>query len=408
MDDSLSRIRKCCDLIYSVLQLDVAVLDRNWEPKVVLLHTPYPTILDPFWTDYYEKMRQSLASAEPFACSWHEVSDCSMIFLDIRLGDADGTELYVIIGPALTQLHADTTDRILRQIDSVPPKARTALNHFFKNQPFFNTRTKSSFWIACRLLNRIDTLEDFSIGIPYVKQTFLEGAPSPQWREDPISEDQVLLNYEAEQKWRTFITLGDAKSAKKAGSQFADNDFTYRNPGNPFRVLRNLLTSTNALARAAAYDGGASATDVHRVHEYFYGRIENVRNALEIEKLYAEMCDEYCAIVLAARTAQFSPPVKLAVHYIHSHYNQKITLQAVAKELNYSEGHLSRIFQKETGRTMGAYLNDLRIENARKLLDSGLYSITEAALMVGFSSYEKFSVEFKKHTGMTASDYMKK
>ena len=407
MDASLSKIKKCCDLIFSNLQLDVGVVDQDWNVLIALSHTPYPAVLDPFWTDYYETMRESLRSGPAIACAWHEVSDCSMIFLDVRLRDSDGKELYFMIGPALTQLHGDTTERIFRHIGNLPPKARTTINRFFKSLPFFNNRTKSSFWLAYHLLTQIETLENFSIGVPAVKQTFLDSEASLEWKESPISEDQILLNYEAEQKWRTFITLGDAQSARKVGSQFANNDFSYRNPGDPFRVLKNLFCTSNALARAAAFDGGASAIDVHRVHEQFCLRIENARNALEIEQLYGEMCDEYCAIVISARTAQFSPPVRKALNYVHSHYNQKITLQTVSRELNYSEGHLSRVFQKETGRTLGAYLNALRVENACKLLETKLYSITEVALMVGFSSYEKFSVEFKKQMGVTASCFLK-
>ena len=50
----------------------------------------------------------------------------------------------------------------------------------------------------------------------------------------------------------------------------------------------------------------------------------------------------------------------------------------------------------------------LFIENACRLLDAGIYSVMDVAIQVGFASYSKFSVEFKKHSGMTATDYMKK
>ena len=231
--------------------------------------------------------------------------------------------------------------------------------------------------------------------------------PTERWQAETLSEDEIVQNYEAERKMRAFIAMGDAVAARKTGDEFADNDLSYRDPDHPIRVMKNLLVSSNAMARCAAVDGGASAVDIHRVHEHLALKIEKIRTAAEAEKIYDDICNDYCAIVLEAKTARYSPAVKKAADYVHSHYNQRITLHELAKTLSYSEGHLSRAFQSETGKTLSAYLNSLRIENACRLLDSGMYNITETAVMVGFSSYEKFSVEFKKHTGMTASAYRK-
>ena len=73
-----------------------------------------------------------------------------------------------------------------------------------------------------------------------------------------------------------------------------------------------------------------------------------------------------------------------------------------------SHSHLSRIFQRETGKTVGVYLNELRIDHVCKILQTQSCSITDTAMVVGFSFYAKFSVEFKKHTGVCASDYLHK
>lgn len=406
MDFYYNRVRKCCDLIFSALQLNIGVVDADWNVLVNLAHAHYPAALDPLWTDYYDKMKQALTSDAPFASYWHEVSDCSMIFLDIRLLTPEGEDLYVIIGPAMTRLSSAALDEILYHVNDLPAATVKQLQHFLREQPFFNSRTKSLFWFASQLFHQIDSLESFSISVPSMSQTFFAPSPVTDWKETQITEDQVVLNYETERKWRTFISMGDAVAARQAGNEFSDNDMTYRSPGNPFRIMKNLFISSNALARAAAYDGGAPAIEVHRLHEQFALQIEKVSTAAEIEELYTDMCNEYCRLVLETRTAQYSPAIRNAVTYIHTHYRQRITLQMLARELNYSEGHLSRAFQRETGKTLSAYLNELRIEHAQKLLLSHVYNITDAAFAVGFSSYEKFSIEFKKYTGMTASAYL--
>ena len=51
-------------------------------------------------------------------------------------------------------------------------------------------------------------------------------------------------------------------------------------------------------------------------------------------------------------------------------------------------------------------MNRLRIEKAEGILKTGDFPVMEVAIMTGFSSYAKFSVEFKKYTGKTAREYM--
>jgi AraC-like DNA-binding protein len=85
-----------------------------------------------------------------------------------------------------------------------------------------------------------------------------------------------------------------------------------------------------------------------------------------------------------------------------------LTVQKVAAEIHCSKSYLSRRFCSETGQTMGQFLNRHRVQQAAKLLTSQRISITEVAELVGFSSYPKFSVEFKKWMGMSASLYQQK
>ena len=81
-------------------------------------------------------------------------------------------------------------------------------------------------------------------------------------------------------------------------------------------------------------------------------------------------------------------------------------MEKIAEAIHFSPGYLSRRFQEEMHMTVGAYLNRLRIEKAAGILRMGDLPVTEVAIMTGFSSYAKFSVEFKKYMGKTAREYI--
>lgn len=87
--------------------------------------------------------------------------------------------------------------------------------------------------------------------------------------------------------------------------------------------------------------------------------------------------------------------------------NYQLSLSSVAKAFYLNPSYLSRIFKKETGENFVNYLLKLRIEKARRLLmetDMKAFEISEA---VGFSNPNYFCTCFKKHTGLSASEYKK-
>ncbi len=70
------------------------------------------------------------------------------------------------------------------------------------------------------------------------------------------------------------------------------------------------------------------------------------------------------------------------------------SLLQLARSIGCSSSYLSRTFSQYTGITMSTYLKNKRLEHAAKLLRSGNYNVTEAALAVGYSSLSYFSKAF--------------
>ena len=99
--------------------------------------------------------------------------------------------------------------------------------------------------------------------------------------------------------------------------------------------------------------------------------------------------------------------VHQAMAYIHENYQEPIARHDIASHLCINEQYLSRCFSKEVGIGPMTYLSRYRIEQAKHLLSSGDFSITQVALDVGFSSQSYFSRLFQQEVGLTPSAYQR-
>ena len=94
-----------------------------------------------------------------------------------------------------------------------------------------------------------------------------------------------------------------------------------------------------------------------------------------------------------------------AMRYVSEHYAEPdMSIAQVAESLGLSEGHLSHVFKRETGRTLGSYITEYRIGRARELLKDCRSKVYEVAELVGYRDITYFSATFKRVAGVTPSE----
>ena len=84
------------------------------------------------------------------------------------------------------------------------------------------------------------------------------------------------------------------------------------------------------------------------------------------------------------------------------------TISSYAGEAGISCNYLSRLVKHSTGRSVGAWIDIVRIQRAKRLLSSTALHIIDVASSVGIEDQSYFSRLFKKQTGMTPSAFRKK
>jgi AraC-like DNA-binding protein len=88
-------------------------------------------------------------------------------------------------------------------------------------------------------------------------------------------------------------------------------------------------------------------------------------------------------------------------------YAQPLDVEALARGVHMSAGHLSREFRAAYGESPYSYLMTRRIERAMMLLRRGDMSVTDVCFAVGCSSLGTFSTRFSELVGMSPSTYRK-
>ena len=108
----------------------------------------------------------------------------------------------------------------------------------------------------------------------------------------------------------------------------------------------------------------------------------------------------------AQNTTDIEKRVNQAVEFIKENFpDPDLNLNDVARHVNLSASYLGNSIKKYKKTSYVSLLNQIRIDNAKKLLARPDIKTYEVAFLVGFNSSQYFSSSFKKSTGMTPGAY---
>jgi len=95
------------------------------------------------------------------------------------------------------------------------------------------------------------------------------------------------------------------------------------------------------------------------------------------------------------------------ISYISEHFCEPLSLEILSKELGVCRFYLSRIFTQVLHTGFHEYVNTLRIDQAKKLLENTRDSILDVAIQCGFQNQQTFNRVFKEICGITPSAFRK-
>jgi len=131
-----------------------------------------------------------------------------------------------------------------------------------------------------------------------------------------------------------------------------------------------------------------------------YRAIRNASSLTTLQDQIYNLLKQVCSLVEHVDISSYSQNIQYVVRYIHQHYSDNnLSLKTLANTLKINSAYLGRQFSLETGVFFSDYLNNVRIQHARILLNTTSMKVSEIAEKIGFSNVSYFNTIFKKITG---------
>lgn len=137
-----------------------------------------------------------------------------------------------------------------------------------------------------------------------------------------------------------------------------------------------------------------------------YQHIGNILNRQQAVLWLSNLANELCT-TLAPDEGDFQL-IDQAKEFVRENISSRILLQHAAAHVCLSPGYFSTIFKKRTNQTFIDYVNQTKMEEACRLISEEGCRINEAGYMLGFENAYYFSKVFRKHIGMSPSQYKNK
>ena len=214
--------------------------------------------------------------------------------------------------------------------------------------------------------------------------------------------DLVLLGPNVAHSWRSAPTTSDNGTHKAVVIQFR-HDFL----GERFFELNEMQSVARLLERSSnglAFGHTSTGRNVANGLPGLPSMPPAKRLALLLSTL-VDLAGESDAAVLS--TLKVKPTYRGADQqridaiclYLIEHFSDEIDFAQLAQRFHMDQASLCRFFKRSTGRTMTAYLNELRVGAAAQLLIDTDQSVLEIGFQVGFGNYSNFNRQFKRLKG---------
>ena len=179
---------------------------------------------------------------------------------------------------------------------------------------------------------------------------------------------------------------------------------------SPLRQAKNLFIGTvTIVGKFGAIPGGLDIEHTYQLIDTYVQECEQLQTLEEIKSLQFNMIMDFTSRVQQAKLPDnISNEIQSAIGFINLHLTKPLSVDEIAEHIGRSRAYLSDRFRKETGKSVGEYITELKMREAKILLRHTDKTLSEISNYLNFSSQSYFQNVFKKQYGITPGEYRNK
>lgn len=137
----------------------------------------------------------------------------------------------------------------------------------------------------------------------------------------------------------------------------------------------------------------------------FYSISKRIMEAESVDKLQNEVIEFSKNISEIIGTSGIDNVVMRMHAYMQNNYDKDIKIESIAKMMNYNSAYLGKIYKKKMGMSFNNMLDEIRIQNAKRLLEETDIKVYQVSKQIGYGNIDYFYAKFKKYVGVTPKKY---
>ena len=222
---------------------------------------------------------------------------------------------------------------------------------------------------------------------------------------DQQTEDESAINYPItyEKQLHDLICSRDKNGAQELLNELLGHVYCASN--FHLETIKTRVVELVVLLSRATIDAGADIREIFLFNTNYIHEIEQFTSLEELSVWLTGIMHRFINYSFDFTQVKHSDVVHKVMDYVKSNYSKKITLDDVARHVYLSRSYLSSIFKEETGDSLFAYINRVRIDKSKMLLLDSAVNLVDVASLCGFDDQSYFTKVFKKATGVSPKKY---